>query len=105
MVSMVTLRIKVTPRASSNVVVGWLDEHREELSLKVTAPAEGGKANDAVIKLLAQDLSIPKSAIQIQRGTTSRHKLISLEVPPEVLAVWLDSLCHSSAPIKSANDG
>ena len=91
----VTLQVKVTPRASCNAVIGWLDEQHEELSLKVTAPAEGGKANEAVIKLLAKELSIPKSAIKIQRGATSRHKLISLEISPEVLTAWLDTVCHS----------
>jgi len=75
------LRIKVTPRASSNAIVGWLDEKREVLVVKVTAPAEGGKANAAVIKLLAEELNIPKSAIQIKRGSTSRHKLVALNDP------------------------
>jgi len=74
------LRIKVTPRASSNAVVGWLDEQREVLLVKVTAPAEGGKANAAVIKLLAEEFGIPKSAISIKSGHTSRHKLVSLDM-------------------------
>ena len=84
------LRIKVTPRASSNAVIGWLDKQREVLVLKVTAPAEGGKANAAVIKLLAEELNIPKSAIHIKRGSTSRHKLVSLEAPQDAISAWLD---------------
>jgi len=82
----------VTPRAASNAVVGWQDERREELSLKVTAPAEGGKANAAVIRLLAEELNIPKSALQIQRGTRSRHKLISLDISQEALNTWLETV-------------
>ena len=85
------LRIKVTPRASSNVVVGWLDEQREELLIRVTAPAEGGKANAAVIKLLAEALNIPKSALHIKRGSTSRHKLISLDVPKDEISARLST--------------
>lgn len=88
------LRVKITPRASSNTIVGWLglDENSRELSIKVTAPAEGSKANAAVIKLLAGELGIPKSAISIERGLTSRHKLVSLGVSSEVLATWLQML-------------
>ena len=86
------LRIKVTPRASSNVVVGWLDEQREVLVVKVTAPAEGGKANVAVIKLLSEELNLPKKAIHIKTGSTSRHKLISLDAPKDVISAWLEKL-------------
>lgn len=86
----VMLRVKVTPRASANTVVGWLGEEREELSLKVTAAAEGGKANAAVARLLARELKIPKGAVHIQRGETSRHKLIALDVSQDVLDAWLE---------------
>ena len=88
------LRIKVTTRASSNVVVGWLDEHREVLALKVTAPAECGKANAAVVRLLADELNVPKSAIQIKSGSTSRHKLVSIDAPKEALNAWFDTLAQ-----------
>ena len=84
-----TLRLKVTPRASANAIVGWLDDSHEELSLKVTAPAEGGKANAAVIRLLADALRIPKSAVTILRGEASRHKLVALDVDQEVFDAWL----------------
>jgi len=83
------VRIKVTPRASINAVVGWLDEAHEELSLKVTAAAEGGKANAAVIELLAHELDIPKSSVTIQRGHTSRHKLVAIDVDAADLDIWL----------------
>ena len=61
-----------------------------ELSVKVTAVAEGGKANAALVKLLANELNIPKSAVAIQHGATSRHKLISLDVAPDILNAWLE---------------
>ncbi|MDR2714247.1 MAG: DUF167 domain-containing protein [Coriobacteriales bacterium] len=87
-----TLRIKVTPRASSNTIVGWCGEAHDELALKVTAPAEGGKANTAVIKLLARTLNIPKTAITIVRGDTARHKLVVLDTDSEVFEAWIASL-------------
>jgi uncharacterized protein YggU (UPF0235/DUF167 family) len=57
-----------------------------ELAVRVTAAAEGGKANDAVVKLLAKQLKVPKSAIRIIRGQASRHKVLEVELASEVLA-------------------
>jgi len=85
----VALRVKVIPHASTNALVGWTSEAHEELSLKVTAAASQGKANTAVIELLARELDIPKSAISIKRGATSRHKLLELCIAPEQFNVWL----------------
>ena len=85
-----TLRIKVTPRSAVNRVEGWADAQHDTLLLKVTAPAEGGKANEAVVKLLADELDIPKSAVVIKRGETSRNKLITLEIAPEKLQAWIE---------------
>ena len=86
------LSVKVTPRASRNCVQGWADTEQNTLLLKVTAPAEGGKANAAVVKLLADELNIPKGAVTIKQGKTSRYKLIALDVAPETLQVWLRQL-------------
>ena len=85
-----TLRIRVAPRSSINAVIGWADAQRNTLLIRVTAPAEGGKANEAVVKLLADELDIPKSAVVIKRGETSRNKLIALEIAPEKLQAWLE---------------
>jgi uncharacterized protein (TIGR00251 family) len=87
-----TLCVKVKPHASSNSVEGWVDAAREAVALKVTAPADGGKANAAVTALLSDELGIPKSAITIKRGQTSRHKLLSLDIDPKILQTWLDQL-------------
>jgi len=87
-----TLSVRVTPRSSFSAVIGWADSQQDILLLKVTAPAEGGKANEAVVKLLADELGIPKSAVAIKRGETSRNKLITLEIAPEKLQDWLDKL-------------
>jgi len=87
-----TLRVRVTPRSSINAVAGWADAQHDTLLLKVTAPAEGGKANDAIIKLLADELDIPKSAVTIRRGETSRIKLVALEISPEKLQAWLEKI-------------
>ncbi len=49
-----------------------------ELLVSVHAPAQDGKANQAVIKLLAEHFSVPKSTIKIVRGQFSRKKLIEI---------------------------
>jgi uncharacterized protein YggU (UPF0235/DUF167 family) len=83
--------------------VGWVDaantEHQavstintgRQLAVRVTAAAEGGKANEAVVRLLSRQLGIPKSAIRIVRGQTSRHKLLALDIAANELAARLSS--------------
>ncbi|WP_457567363.1 DUF167 domain-containing protein [Desulfurobacterium sp.] len=49
-----------------------------KLKIKVTAPPEGGKANDAVRRLLSEKLKVPVSSIEIVKGGTSRNKIVSI---------------------------
>ena len=71
----VLLAIKLQPWASSNEVGQPLGS---ELKIKVTAPPVDAAANEAVIRLLAEKFACPRSAVQILRGQTSRHKVIKL---------------------------
>ena len=71
-----TLKIKVQPKSSRNQVDGYKEG---VLRLRVTAPPEAGKANAAVISLLAQTLGIPKNHVRIVRGHASREKLVEVE--------------------------
>lgn len=72
---MVRLAVHVTPRSGRDEVAGW---RGDELQLRVTVPAEGGKANAAVCRLVADALGLPKSAVEVARGTTSRHKSLQI---------------------------
>ena len=67
--------IRVTGRASANAVAG---ERDGVLLVRVTAPALEGKANDAVVALLAKALGTPRGAVRLVRGATSRTKRISV---------------------------
>jgi len=67
--------IRVTARASANAIAG---ERDGLLLVRVTAPALEGKANDAVVALLAKALGTPRGAVQVVRGATSRTKRISV---------------------------
>ena len=78
------LNIRAQPRASRNAIE--VDGARADakppgvrIIARVTAAPEGGKANDAVIALLAKRLHIPKRSIRIVRGHKSRDKRISIE--------------------------
>lgn len=65
--------VHVKPHARENIIE-WIDEETAKIS--VTAPADKGKANEAVIELLSKDLKIAKSLIEIVRGKTTRIKQI-----------------------------
>jgi uncharacterized protein (TIGR00251 family) len=67
--------VRVQPKSSKDGIAG---EHNGALKISVTTPPEGGKANGAVIKLLSKLLRIPKSAIVIISGATSRNKRLKI---------------------------
>jgi uncharacterized protein (TIGR00251 family) len=73
---MASLRLKVTPSASRDAVVGW---QGDVLRVHVRAPAQRGKANDAVLRLLAAALGIDRPRLSIVRGETSRQKVVSVD--------------------------
>lgn len=70
------ITVHVKPRARENSIE-WLDGETAKIS--VTAPAEKGKANEAVIEVLSKDLKIAKSLIEIVRGKTTRMKQIEIK--------------------------
>ena len=70
------LQIKVTPSSSKDCIVGWLEN---ALKIKVKAPADRGKANKAVIKLLEGSLELAKGSVSITNGTTSGNKIIEID--------------------------
>lgn len=47
--------------------------------MRVTAPPEGGKANAAACRVVASALHLPKSAVRVIRGDTSRHKTLEVD--------------------------
>lgn len=67
------LSIKLQPRASRNQVAGI---HGSELKISVTAPPVDSAANQALINYLSELLDRPRSAIELLRGHTSRHKTL-----------------------------
>jgi uncharacterized protein (TIGR00251 family) len=63
--------IRAQPGARKNAVLG---EHDGALKIAVTAPPDKGKANAAIVDVLAATFNIPKSVIELVSGQTSRQK-------------------------------
>ena len=88
----VRLRLKVRPQARHAGIEGVVaDRDGEALSISVTAAPEDGKANAAVIALLAKALGIAKSAVTVIQGATSRRKTIHVVGDGAALAAILES--------------
>ncbi len=74
---MITCRIKVhlTPRATRSEVGEWQED---VLRVRVAAPPVDGRANEALIELLAKRLGIPKTSLHLVGGAKARDKLIEV---------------------------
>lgn len=72
--------IKLTPNSKNNEVLS--DEidllNMRIMKVKVSAPPVEGKANEALIELLANHFAVKKSSIKLLRGFKSRHKIIEI---------------------------
>lgn len=72
--------LRVTPKASANrIVEETATDGTLRLRVYVTAVPENGKANAAVIALLATHLGVPKTAITISRGASGRDKTVIVD--------------------------
>jgi hypothetical protein len=70
------LTVHIQPRASTTECVGI---HGNALKIRVAAPPVDGAANGALIRFLAQTLSLPLAAVCIESGTGGRHKCVRLQ--------------------------
>jgi uncharacterized protein YggU (UPF0235/DUF167 family) len=77
------LRLRVAPGAARPAVVG---RYGEAWKLRVAPAPERGKANDAVLALLAETLAIPLTSVSLVSGGSSRDKLVELSglTPAEI---------------------
>lgn len=70
------LAVKVSAKASEDAVQGWVGE---SLKVRVRAAPERGKANAAVVEILARSLDVTPSSIRIVAGPTSARKVIEVD--------------------------
>lgn len=72
----VLIKVYVSPRASSNKVVG---EHNGSMKIALTAPPIEGAANRALVEFVAKTLGVPKGHVTIISGETSRNKTLKID--------------------------
>ena len=73
------LRLRVSPGARSAEVVG---RHGEAWKVRVAAPAEAGRANEAVVRLLADTLSLPRDAVTLVSGHGAQWRTENFKLIP-----------------------
>ena len=89
----VRFAVHVQPRASRSEVAGL---HGDALKVRLAAPPVDGAANEALVAVLAEALGVPRRAVRIASGLTSRGKVV------EVVGVAPDAvrrLARSAAPL------
>jgi hypothetical protein len=75
-----SFHVRLTPRGGRDAIEGWAiaADGRPHLKIRVRAAPENGAANAALIRLLAKELDIAKSALAILRGDKARLKTIAV---------------------------
>jgi uncharacterized protein len=87
----IALRLKVAPRARHDRIEGTVPgPDGPVLKVSVTAAPERGRANAAVIALIARELRIPKTSISVVAGETGRSKTLKIAGEPAALAQLLE---------------
>lgn len=76
----VRFTVRLIPKAGCDAFSGWAQAPNKSRLLKarVSAPREGGKANEVLIRLLATKLRVGRSSIEIISGAASRTKIIEV---------------------------
>jgi uncharacterized protein (TIGR00251 family) len=70
------LRLRVTPRAARPRIVG---RHGAAWKVRVAQAPERGKANEAVLALLAETLQVPQASVELVGGESSQDKVVAVE--------------------------
>ena len=73
---MAYLKVRVTPGSRKEEIAGWA---QDTLRVRIKAPPERGKANDAVVAFLAKALNVAPTQVTLRRGATSREKLVFVD--------------------------
>ena len=90
----VWLAVSVQPNAKRTAADGL---HDGALRVRLCAPPVDGKANQLLIEWLAGELGLPKRAVRLVRGDTSRRKWLALDATEARIAAWLATLALTPA--------
>lgn len=89
----IILSLHIQPRASRNEVCGIQDN---ALKVRLTSPPVDGAANKLCREFLADLFSVPKSAVEIVSGETSRHKRVRVSGDPGRLKRLFDNITQQA---------
>ena len=81
----ITLTLHVQPGAKRSGIAGL---HGEALKLRLAAPPVEGRANEALLKLIAELFGVPLRQVELKQGGQSRHKVVAITgsaIDPESL--------------------
>jgi len=82
----VTIQVQVVPRASRSEVVG---EFNGALRIRLAAPPVDGAANEELIRVLAKAFKVPRGAVKLVSGHSSKIKQVSIEALPDKIVAQL----------------
>lgn len=90
----VRFAVRLTPKGGRDRIEGWAAaaDGKMHLKARVSAPPEDGKANAALIALLAKTLGVAKSGVSIVSGETARLKQVDVAGEPDYLRARLEAL-------------
>jgi uncharacterized protein YggU (UPF0235/DUF167 family) len=72
----VRFAVRLTPRGGLDRIDGVVDG---ELHARVAAPAVDGAANHAILRLIADELDVPRTAVRLAAGASGRKKLVAVD--------------------------
>lgn len=89
----VRLTVRLTPNGGRDAIDGWETgaDGESHLKARVSDPPDKGKANKALVALIAKAAGVPKSAVSLVSGDTQRKKILRIEGDPEDMIVRLES--------------
>ena len=90
----IVFKVRLTPKGGRDRLDGWSQtaDGTRHVKARVSAPPDKGKANEALVALLAAHLHIPKSSLFINAGETGRLKTLEAHGDPQALAARLEML-------------
>ena|SRR5690348_11558143 len=90
----VSVRVRLTPKGGRDAVEGWETDSSgtSHLKARVRAAPESGKANAALINLIAEVLGVSRSYVAITGGEKARLKIVAITGDTSALAARLENL-------------
>lgn len=97
------LAVKAIPKASRDVIAGWIGD---ALKVRVTAAPERGKANLAIIEVIAAVLGVSRERVRVVAGETTARKIVDVnDIAEAELRARVDRYLRESTPVRTLRRG